>query len=177
MKFTWRQRAPSAPGPGRARGRRAAAGLVAMSLLAGCAILPVDEAPPARPAQTEAESGAGPELPPEPEQSTRPAPLPAPEPEPAPAPSYHRAGEALVEQARREVMLGNDALAGATLERALRIDGRNPWIWIELGHLRLAAGQGAAAESMARKALSLATHDPAARGAAASLLQRAGGNR
>jgi hypothetical protein len=155
--------------------------VAATGLFAGCALLPLEhEAPP--PDATEPERGVMPELPPEgmpvpPESSPLRRPLPAPEPEPLPAPSYHPAGEALVEQARREVLLGNDALAGATLERALRIDGVNPWIWIELGHLRLGAGQRAAAESMARKALSLATRDPAARGAAAALLQQAGDGR
>jgi hypothetical protein len=162
---------------------RPVAGLLLAMLLAGCASWPVDESPAGEIAPPDTGPGAGPavpESPPapwEPQRSSRPMPLPAPapEPEPLPAPSYHAAGEALVEQARREVLLGNDALAGATLERALRIDGSNPWIWIELGHLRLAAGQHDAAASMARKALSLATRDPGARGAAASLLQQAGG--
>jgi tetratricopeptide (TPR) repeat protein len=151
-------------------------------LLTGCASWPPEEGPRGERDTEEATPGAGPALPPEsppapwePQRSVRPVPLPPPEREPAAPPSYLAAGEALVEQARREVLLGDDALAGATLERALRIDGSNPWIWIELGHLRLAAGQHAAAESMARKALSLASRDPGARGAAASLLQRAGG--
>lgn len=156
-----------------AGGCRLAACVVALALLSGCAILPMEDAP--RDQDPRPDTGAGPELPPtEPDRSARPMPLPEPEPEPLPPPSYHRAGESLLEQARREMLLGDDAMAGATLERALRIDGDNPWIWIELGNLRLAAGQLAAAESMARKALSLATRDPAARSAAASLLQRAG---
>ena len=161
---------------------RLAVAVLAAAWLAGCAWLPPEEEPPAREV-SQPEAGERPALPPEPrttpvpepERSARPMPLPTPEPEPLLPPSYHPAGEALVEQARREVLLGNDALAGSTLERALRIDGNNPWIWIELGHLRLAAGQRAAAESMARKALSLSTRDPGARGAAAGLLQQAGG--
>jgi tetratricopeptide (TPR) repeat protein len=156
---------------------------VAAAMLAGCAILPYDE-PPER-ERAEPPAGEVPSLPvpgepaPAPERSPRPMPLPAPEPEPEPLPppSYHPAGEALLEQARREMLLDNDALAGATLERALRVDGNNPWIWIELGHLRLAAGQRPAAESLARKALSLANRDPGARDAAARLLQQAGGSR
>lgn len=161
--------------------RHLAAGLLALVMLSGCTYLAVEE-PPRRDVPEPA-PGAGPSLPPgapttppEQERSTRPVPLPIPEPEPEPLapPRYHAAGEAMVEQARREVLLGNDALAGATLERALRVDGNNPWIWIELGHLRLAAGQRPAAESMARKALSLASRDPAARAEAARLLQKAG---
>lgn len=165
----WRRGATPARTAG---GRRRAACVVALALLSGCAILPMEDAP--REQGPPPDTGAVPQLPPDPDRSTRPMPLPEPEPEPLPPPSYHRAGEALLEQARREVLLGDDAMAGATLERALRIDGDNPWIWIELGNLRLAAGQRAAAESMARKALSLATRDPGARSAAASLLQRAG---
>jgi len=163
-------------------GRPLAAGLLALALLSGCTYLAVEEPPPPRQVP-QPEAGTGPSLPPESpapmppleqERSTRPVPLPAPEPEPLAPPTYHAAGEAMVEQARREVLLGNDALAGATLERALRVDGNNPWIWIELGYLRLAAGQRPAAESMARKALSLSTRDPAARAEAARLLQKAG---
>lgn len=157
-------------------------GALALAVLAGCATLPFEEPRPRE--SSPPDSGAGPALPPEgsttplpeSERSARPMPLPTPAPVPeAVPPSYHPAGEALVEQARREVLLGDDALAGATLERALRVDGNNPWIWIELGHLRLAAGQRAAAESMARKALSLTSRDPAARTEATRLLQRAGG--
>ena len=164
-------------------GARLAALLCCMVLFAGCAVFPVTGQPVPAPAPAP-ETGAGPELPPElppmpPETAPAPQPeaRPVPTPMPEPAPGYHAASEALVEQARREADLGNAAAAGATLERALRIDGNNPWIWIELGHLRLAAGQQAAAESMARKALSLAARDPAARSAAASLLQQAGSGR
>ena len=154
--------------------------LLGIALAAGCAVLPVEEEPPP-PQAGEAEVGAGPGLPPElpvtPEEAApepRLAPMPEAELPDDPVPSYHPAGEALVEQARREALMGNEASAGATLERALRIDGNNPWIWIELGFLRLEAGQPAAAEGMARKALSLATRDPRAREAARDLLLRTG---
>lgn len=156
--------------------------MLAAALAAGCAWVPLEpESPAPAPASRPPPTGAGPRLPVEeppvttvPAPAPRPVPLPAPAPESLPPPSYHPAGEALVEQAQREAQLGNDALAGATLERALRIDGNNPWIWIELGHLRLSAGQRDAAESMANKALSLSQRDPAARAAAARLLQQAG---
>jgi len=160
-----------------------AACLLAALLFAGCAAFPVEDVPPPDARQPEAGTGPRlpPELPPRPAEAV-PTPQPAPQPQPLPAPvpapvqpqSYHPAGEALVEQARREADLGSDALAGATLERALRIDGNNPWIWIELGYLRLDAGQRAGAESMARKALSLSNRDPVARDAAMRLLQQAG---
>ena len=177
---------PQDAGAGRRRARgvaRVAASLLAAGLLAGCAAFPVDEG--AAPDAGQPEHGSGPELPPESAETvpdSRPdagsgTVVPTPAPTPPPPPSYHPAGEALVEQARRESELGNVAVAGATLERALRIDGDNPWIWIELGHLRLEAGQRVAAESLARKALSLATRDPIARDAAATLLQQAGSGR
>lgn len=159
--------------------------VLALLLLGGCVTFPVAEPPPERRVPEAGAPGTVPRLPPEPRTAPPPeavpvprsAPAPAPVPEPPVAPRYHPAGEALVEQARREALLGNDALAGATLERALRIDGNNPWIWIELGHLRLDAGQRAAAESMARKALSLTGRDPVARDAASALLQQAGAGR
>jgi hypothetical protein len=166
---------------------RLAAGLLAALLFAGCAPLPVQEVP--RPDARDPAPGAGPALPPGtpsvpperrvPPPETRPVPVPLPLPpaETQPAPGYHPASEALVEQARREALLGEDARAGATLERALRIDADNPWIWIELGHLRLEAGHAAAAESMARKALSLSARDPVAREAGQRLLQQAGSGR
>ena len=164
-----------------ARRVRFTALLAAAACLAGCASFPLE--PPATEDPRPAPGGTVPQLPPgpppAPERSPAPVPAPLPMPAPAPvpelAPSYHPAGEALVEQARREALMGSDAVAGATLERALRIDGNNPWIWIELGHLRLSGGQQAAAASMARKALSLASRDAVARAAAEDLLRRSGG--
>ena len=160
------------------RAGRMASCLLLAALASGCVALPTERPPPPQP--PEPASGTVPQLPsdlpripPEAEAEPRLAPQPAPQPR-LELPSYHPAGEALVEQARREALLGSPALAGATLERALRIDGSNPWIWIELGHLRLEAGQAAAADSMARKALSLASMDPSARAAAGRLLQQAG---
>lgn len=161
--------------------RMATVGLLALAA-AGCAQFPVVERPqpqaPASEPATEAPAEARTmPAPPVAEPLPRPVPQPAPQPLPEVPPSYHPAGEALVEQARREALLGNVAAAGSTLERALRIDGANPWIWVELGHLRLDAGQAGAAESMARKALSLATSDPAARQAAERLLALSSGGR
>lgn len=90
------------------------------------------------------------------------------------APAYHPAGVALLEQARNERSAGDPDRAGATLERALRVDADNPWIWIELARLRMDAGRAAAAEGMARKAFSLATRDEAARSAARALIDASG---
>jgi hypothetical protein len=167
----------------RLRARRLRAPLAVLPLLlAACAPFPVQEIPEPdarQPVPRDEPVLEQPRVMPPPvaEPVPRTAPQPAPEVIPQAPPSYHPAGEALVEQARREAMLGNMAAAGATLERALRIDSANPWTWIELGYLRLEAGQEPAAESMARKALSLASRDMKAREAAARLLEQAGGAR
>jgi hypothetical protein len=95
-------------------------------------------------------------------------------PEAPTAPVYHPAGVALLEQARGERSAGDADRAGATLERALRVDADNPWIWIELARLRMDAGRATAAEGMARKAFSLATRDEAARSEARVLINAAG---
>lgn len=170
------------------RAATSVAATVLLALASGCAVLPQPDRERRVPEPTTREKGDAeasrlpPELPesPRPGATERPAvPVPPPEPAELPAlpPGYHPTGEALVEQARREAMLDDPASAGATLERALRIDPSNPWIWIELGYLRLDAGQQAAAESMAQKALSLARLDPKARAAAGQLLQQAGSDR
>jgi uncharacterized protein HemY len=47
--------------------------------------------------------------------------------------------------------------ASSTLDRALRIEPNNPLLWIELGKVRLVAGEAKGAEGCARKALALAS--------------------
>lgn len=161
-------------------GWRRAMSLCLAGLLAGCAGLPMGDIP--APDAQEPGHGQGPaapssRLPGEPQLPPGESPaLPdGASPDVSPEPDYHPAGEALIDAARQEAMLGRDAAAGASLERALRIDSQNPWIWIELGKLRLAAGDLAAARNMAQKARSLAQRDPAARAAADALLRQSGG--
>ena len=60
--------------------------------------------------------------------------------------------------------------ASATLDRALRIEPSNPLLWIELGRVRLVDGNAHQAEVCARKALALASGDPAAQGQAGRVL-------
>jgi tetratricopeptide (TPR) repeat protein len=45
------------------------------------------------------------------------------------------------------------------LERALRIEPRNAWLWQELAQLRLTQGQYAQAMSLAQKSISFAGRD------------------
>jgi Flp pilus assembly protein TadD len=72
----------------------------------------------------------------------------------------------LVGQAHKQANSGDFGLAAATIERAMRIEPDNPLLWIELGRVRLAAGDYSQADSMAHKAIALATGDPHAQASA-----------
>jgi Flp pilus assembly protein TadD len=131
--------------------------VVAASLLAACQSL---MGPPvSRPAPPPSRPGA-------PEPTTPGSAEPQPQPAPAPAPSQPQkqfrlgsASTALVKQARAQTGKGDFGGATATVERALRIEPDNPLLWIELGQVHLAEGNGAQAESMGRKAVALSTGD------------------
>jgi tetratricopeptide (TPR) repeat protein len=138
----------------------------ALLLLAGCASVstmpppisvggppsqeqgPVGVAPPEVPAQTSPVPGS--ETVPE---TQLPA---APEPPPLPPASGNRAVIALLDRAQLDADAGRPDAAGATLERALRIEPRNARLWHELAQLRLAQGQYAQAISLAQKSNSFA---------------------
>jgi len=66
---------------------------------------------------------------------------------------------ALLDRAQRDNEAGKRETSGASLERALRIEPRNPWLWYELAQLRLTQGQYAQAISLARKSNSFAGQD------------------
>jgi Tfp pilus assembly protein PilF len=76
----------------------------------------------------------------------------------------------LIQQARSHMALGEHPQAAASLERAIRIEPGNPWLWLELARVHYAAGELRQAEAHARKAASLAGTDDAARRAADALL-------
>lgn len=87
-------------------------------------------------------------------------PAPAePLPPPRTAPPVSSASQALLTQSRGHQAAGRYEQAAASIERALRIEPRQPVLWLELGRIRLSEGDFAQAESMGRKALSLATGD------------------
>jgi tetratricopeptide (TPR) repeat protein len=101
-----------------------------------------------------------------------PAPAPAPEPEPpvtpppAPPPAPVRvippvgaASQALLNESRSHAAAGRYPQAAASIERAIRIEPRQPVLWLELGNIRLKEGNLAQAESLGRKALSLSAGD------------------
>jgi len=81
-------------------------------------------------------------------------------PVPKSAMSDNRAVIALLDRAQTDNASGQREAAGASLERALRIEPRNPWLWLELAQVRLAQGQYAQAITLARKSNSFAGRQP-----------------
>jgi len=95
--------------------------------------------------------------------------------EPAPLPDAGRPQTAsptaaLLEQGRRQSADGEYDQAIASMERALRIEPGNPWLWLELAQIHRSAGNERQADAHARKALSLAGMDRAAEQAARRFL-------
>ena len=81
-------------------------------------------------------------------------------PAPVPAPAIENAAIAsLMDGARSDVAVGRLANAAASLERALRIEPRNPRLWQELARVRLMQGEYAQAESVAARSNSWAGGD------------------
>ena len=98
------------------------------------------------------------------------APQPAIEPAGAPAPAPAPAARAesiavasLLDSARSDTEAGQLASAAASLERAIRIEPRNPRLWHELARVRLKQGDNAQAESVAARSNSWAGGDHALR--------------
>jgi predicted Zn-dependent protease len=114
-------------------------------LVAGCAV--VKEEPPPAPAE---------------------APVPA-----APARAENVAIAGLMQSARADSAAGRLANAAASLERALRIEPRNPRLWHELARVRLMEGNYAQAESTAARSNTWAGSDPELRAANRRLIEEA----
>ena len=72
--------------------------------------------------------------------------------------SDNKAVIALLDRAQTDNDAGQHETAGASLERALRIEPRNPWLWLALAQVRLAQGQYAQAITLAGKSNSFAGH-------------------
>jgi hypothetical protein len=95
---------------------------------------------------------------------TQPAPSPyppsgvaVPQPLPSPAPRVQApAVVALLGTAEQQANAGDLESAAASLERAIRIEPRNPVLWYHLATVRLAQGDAQAAEQLAAKSTSLA---------------------
>ena len=153
---------------------RLAAAALAL-LLGGCSLLGTPQTAPATARGTASAPVAEP-LPAA--QAATAAPPAGPEPRAPAAPVVHSwrlgaATQSLVTQARAQLANGEAVAASITLDRAVRIEPGNPLVWIELARQRLAAGEPRQAEGIARKALSLASGDPAARAEAQHALGEA----
>jgi predicted Zn-dependent protease len=106
------------------------------------------------------------------------APQPAIEPAGAPAPAPAARVESiavasLLDSARSDTEAGRLAGAAASLERAIRIEPRNPRLWQELARVRLKQGDYAQAESVAARSNSWAAGDNALRAENWRLIARA----
>ncbi len=89
-----------------------------------------------------------------------PEPVPAPIPVPMPAiPGQNPAVAGLVELARADAASGRLSNSAASLERALRIEPRNPRLWQALARVRLQQGEYAQAEGAAARSSSWAGSD------------------
>ena len=98
-----------------------------------------------------------------------PAPVPAPQAGPGGAavgaaqaakyvaPTAGAAALALLAQARAQAQQGDGEQAAATLERAIRIEPGNPWLWHRLAVLRLQLGEPEQAIELATKSNTLAS--------------------
>ena len=79
----------------------------------------------------------------------------------------------LVASSRTSRASGDYAHALADIERAIRIEPRNAYLWLELGETHLSRDDPQQAAATARKAMSVAGPDRAAKAAAEDLLERA----
>ncbi len=131
---------------------------LATCLLSAC-VVPSPYAPrnsASSPTQSIPESGVQTQAITTPDSAGAAQPLPAPVARPR---GLSAATKALVAQAQTQLNAGNDALAAATIERALRIEPDSPLLWIELAKVRQNEGNASQAENLARKALAMSSGD------------------
>ncbi len=93
-----------------------------------------------------------------------------------PAPPAHTESVAvagLMDSARADLVAGRLANAAASLERALRIEPRNPRLWHELARVRMSQGDYAQAESLAARSNTWVGNDSELRAANVRLIAQA----
>lgn len=141
------------------------AALLAAVVLAGCAAQRVNFPPPDRGAQippqppgdtTPLPSGQPPQVSRPPVVAEPPATMPPRTPEEISSPAVI----ALLGRSDTLARAGHMDMAAATLERALNLEPRNPFVYQRLASVRLAQGQAGQAEALARKSNSLAVGNP-----------------
>jgi Flp pilus assembly protein TadD len=131
-------------------------------LLAGCAAPAPAPAPEPAPAPLPSSSA-----------ERQPAPAPAP---PAPSQPPKRESVAIasmMESTRADAAAGRLANAAASIERALRIEPRNPRLWNELARVRLQQRDYAQAEATAARSNSFAGSDAELRASNADIIAQA----
>jgi tetratricopeptide (TPR) repeat protein len=131
--------------------------LLLVTALQGCS-----SASPSRPAPVVVEHGQPISVHPSAQPSTQPPTQPHGLPSPVPGQaavvkSHSPAVVALLDHAEQQANAGELESAAASLERAIRIDSRNPVLWYHLATVRLAQGDPSQAEQLAVKSNSLAT--------------------
>lgn len=141
---------------------------LALLLLAGCV-----SAPPVRPAAdaavtTDGSQSVGAPPPGAGEAGAKPAPVTTERPR-------NTAATSLQTTAEQQRAAGEPERAAATLERALRIDPKDPSLWLSLAEIRLEQGDRAQAAQLARRAETLAAPGSDAAARARALAERAGG--
>jgi predicted Zn-dependent protease len=99
-------------------------------------------------------------------------PPPPAEPPPAPVVRESVAVAGLMESARTDASSGKLVQAAATLERALRIEPRNPRLWHELARVRLRQGDAAQAANLAARSNSYAGNNAELRAANQSIIDQ-----
>lgn len=80
---------------------------------------------------------------------------------------------ALLDDTDLMISQGDPGAAAVSVERALRLEPKNPWLWHRLAALKLAQGQWRQAGALAQKSNSLSAGRPALRRANADLIGRA----
>jgi cytochrome c-type biogenesis protein CcmH/NrfG len=132
--------------------------LLAQYLLQGCSSPAPRESPPVvdkgQPAAVQ-QSGTRAAVP-VPAQTRPYVPPPVPSQEIVAVRSQPPAVVALLDQAEQQANAGELEPAAASLERAIRIDPRNPVLWYHLATVRLSQGESAQAAQLAAKSNSLA---------------------
>ena len=81
---------------------------------------------------------------------------------------------ALLDDTELSISRGNPEAAAGAVERALRLEPKNPWLWHRLALLKLGQGDLRLAVALAQKSNSLAAGHPELRRANADLIERAG---
>lgn len=136
-------------------------------LLGACSSTPPRQLPPVIDGQT---GERLPDAAPLPPREAEPQPIPIPS---RPKTSSGGAVVALLGQADTYHRAGDRSNEAATIERALRIEPRNPRLWTRLAEVRLAQGQPRQAEQLALKSNALASGERALQAANWRLVARA----